>query len=122
MEDWELDFSWLKVRHSVKDILKHDSLPDLNVVLLVIGIQELGFFRKNFTKEEKQDLMHIGVCHLMSHEQYYEFEGRDTEGWPHYKLVRKFENHGEKVQERYLKIQAIRYFNEYEQSLLEENN
>ncbi len=117
MEDWELDFAWLKVRHLVKDILKHDGLPDLNVVLLVVGIQELGFFRKNFTKEEKQDLMHIGVCHLMSHEQYYEFVGRDTEGWPHYKLIRPFETKGEKPQEQYLKVQAIQYFEDYEKGI-----
>lgn len=118
MEDWQLDFEWLRVRHIVKDTLKKDSLPDLNLVLLMIGIQELGFWKKNFTKEEKQDLMHIAVCHLLSYDGYYEFVGRDVDGWPHYRPIHTIEAKGEKAQERLLKINAIRYF----QELNNENN
>lgn len=114
MEDWEFDFEWLKVRHIVKETLKHESLPDLNIVLLMIGIQELGFWKKGFTKEEKQDLMHIGVCHLLSYDEHYEFVGRDTEGWPHYQLKKAINAKGEKVQERILKEKAILYFRELE--------
>ena len=55
MEDWELDFEWLAVRHFVQEATKRDALPDLNGVLLMIGVQELGHWRV-FTKEEKQDL------------------------------------------------------------------
>jgi hypothetical protein len=112
MEDWQLDFEWLRVRHIVKDTLKKDSLPDLNLVLLMIGIQELGFWKKNFTKEEKQDLMHIAVCHLLSYDGYYEFVGRDVDGWPHYRPIHTIEAKGEKAQERLLKINAVRYFQE----------
>ena len=97
MEDWEFEFEWLKVRHTVKEVLNHEGLPDLNIVLLMIGIQELGFWRKGFTKEEKQDLMHIGVCELMSYDGYYEFIGRDTEGWPHYKILKPYNVKGEKA-------------------------
>ncbi len=110
MEDWEFDFEWLRVRHIVQNALKQDTLPDLNVVLIMIGIQELGYWRKQFTKEEKQDLMHIAVCELLSQEGYYEFIGRDTEGWPHYKPVKMLELTGEKTQERLLKEKAILYF------------
>ena len=31
--------------------------------------------------------MHIAICKLLSRYGYYEFEGLDPEGWPHYKLV-----------------------------------
>ena len=55
------------------------------------------------TKEEKQDLMHIGVCCLLSDDGYYEFVGRDAEGWPLYRQKRKIEIIGEKVQEKMLK-------------------
>ena len=88
MEDWELDFEWLRIRHLVKEATKRDTLPDLNGVLLMIGVQELGHWRR-FTKEEKQDLMHIAVCRLLSYDGVYEFIGLDTEGWPHYRLVSK---------------------------------
>ncbi len=110
MEDGQLEFEWLRVRHIVKDTLKKDTLPDLNLVLLMIGIQELGFWKKNFTKEEKQDLMHIGVCCLLSDEGYYEFIGRDAESWPLYRQKRRIEIIGEKIQERMLKEKAVLYF------------
>ncbi len=118
MEDWEFEFEWLKVRHTVKEVLKHEGLPDLNIVLLMIGIQELGFWRKGFTKEEKQDLMHIGVCELMSYDGYYEFIGRDTEGWPHYKILKPYNVKGEKAQEQMLKEKSIFYFKELEKESL----
>ena len=42
MEDWQIDFEWLKVRHYIKDALKHEKLPDFQAVLFLIGVQELG--------------------------------------------------------------------------------
>ncbi len=65
MEVWELDFEWLRVQHLVKDAINHDKLPDLQSILFLIGIQELGFVQHEFTKEEKQDLMHVAVCALL---------------------------------------------------------
>jgi len=82
MEEWQLDFKWLEVRHYVKDSLSRTELPDLNGILFMIGIQELGRWQEKFTKEEKQDLMHIAVCRLLSIDGFYEFAGRDADGWP----------------------------------------
>ena len=42
MENWELDFEWQHIRHFLKERFKKESLPDLNGVLFLIGIQELG--------------------------------------------------------------------------------
>jgi len=55
----------------------------------LIGVQETGQGRKVFEKEEKQDLMHIGICKVLSLSGYYELEGLDKDGWPHWKLVKK---------------------------------
>jgi hypothetical protein len=110
MEDWQLDFEWLRIQHQVKDALKRDALPDMNAILFLIGIQELGQLRKNFSKEEKQDLMHIAICHLLSTEGYYELEGMDHDGWPHYKVVKPIPAKGVKAQERLLKEKIIAYF------------
>ena len=112
MEEWQLDFEWLRVRHLVKDAFQRDSLPDLNAVLFLIGIQELGRPRQSFTKEEKQDLMHIAVCHLLSYEGFYEFAGRDADGWPHYRMLKPVRTSGVKEQEEMLKALAVRYFRE----------
>ncbi|MBI1227992.1 MAG: hypothetical protein GC192_22360 [Bacteroidetes bacterium] len=114
MEDWELEFEWLKVKHLVKDALKRDVLPDMNAILFMIGVQELGRWNTNFTKEEKQDLMHIAVCSLMSYDGYYEFKGRDADGWPHYDSIKLFTQKGVKTQEVYLKEKIIQYFRDWQ--------
>lgn len=114
MEEWQLEFEWLKVRHLVQDSLKRESLPDLNAILFLIGIQELGRWKPQFTKEEKQDLMHIAVCQLMSYDGFYEFKGRDADGWPHYEMVKPFSMKGVKDQEEYLKLKVIQYFKDWE--------
>ena len=114
MEEWEFDFKWLEVRHYVKESMNLKSLPDLNSILLLIGVQELGRFKEKWTKEEKQDLMHIAVCHLLSYDGYYAFFGRDEDGWPHYEQKKKIATKGVKPQERLLKEKAIYYFEELE--------
>ncbi len=110
MEDWELDYEWLRVRHFLKKSMQRSNLPDLNGILFLIGIQELGRWKDEFTKEEKQDLMHIAVCQLLSADGFYEFEGRDADGWPHYKELRPVSIAGVKGQGRLLKVKIIQYF------------
>lgn len=112
MEDWEFDFEWLQVRHFVKDHFDRDALPNLNGILFLIGVQELGRWKTQFTKEEKQDLMHIAVCRLLSYEGFYEFKGRDADGWPHWEVLKPFRMKGVEEQEQLLKIKAIQYFKE----------
>lgn len=114
MEDWQLDFEWLRTQHLVKDTMHRETLPDLNTVLFLIGIQELGRWKKSFSKEEKQDLMHIAVCRLLSQEGFFDFVGRDEDGWPHYRQVLEMPPRNTMEQERLLKINAIRYFQEWE--------
>lgn len=114
MEEWKLDFEWLRIRHDIKDKLGRSSLPDLNAVLFLIGLQELGFVKEDFSKEEKQDLMHIAVCRLLSYDGYYEFAGRDMDGWPHWKAVLPLQVKGADEQEKLLKEKIVLYFRELE--------
>jgi len=109
-----LDYEWLRVRHLVRKTFERTDLPDLNAILFLIGIQELGRWQDTFTKEEKQDLMHIAVCRLLSYGGHYSFKGRDADGWPHYELRRPVEAQGLKAQEALLKEYAIQYFRELE--------
>lgn len=110
MKEWELDYDWLRVRHLVKKSFGREALPDLNAILFLIGIQELGRWQETFTKEEKQDLMHIAVCRLLSYGGHYAFVGRDADGWPHYEPRRPVKAQGLDAQETLLKQYAIRYF------------
>ena len=112
MEVWELDFEWLKVRHIVKQSFGKPVLPDLQAILFLIGLQELGSVRTEFSKEEKVDLMHIAVCSLLSRRGIYEFVGRDEEAWPHYQQVSSIDADGVENQEVVLKECIIEYFKE----------
>ena len=114
MEIWELDFAWLRVRHFVKDSLGHESLPDMQAVLMLIGVQELGRWRRDFSKEEKQDLMHVGTCEVLSADGYYAFTHRDDDGWPHYKSLKPIDVTGHQAQERLIKEKIIQYFDKWE--------
>ena len=122
MEEWQLDFEWLRIRHFVKDKLKQDKLPDLNAILLLIGIQETNIVRPTYSKAEKQDLMHVAVCSLLAQDGYFELEGRDQDGWPHFIQIKSVETQGEQEQETLLKTLAIRYFSTYYSDLFSEQN
>ena len=84
----------------------------LNGILFLIGVQELGKGISEFTKEQKQDLMHIATCKLFSLSGYYEFAGLDEEDWPHYKLVKTIPAANLKEQDRMLKWHILEYFEE----------
>ena len=114
MQPWELDFNWLRVRHFVRDRLGHERLPDLQAVLMLVGVQELGRWRRDFSKEEKQDLMHVGTCEALSADGYYAFTHRDADGWPHYRAVRPVDAAGHEAQERLLKRALITYFDKWQ--------
>ena len=84
--------------------------PDLNALLLLIGVHDLGQGVAVFTKEQKQDLMHIATCKLFSLSGHYELERIDEDGWPHYKLLRPVPFAFLKEQERMLKWHMLEYF------------
>ncbi len=57
---------------------------DLDGIIYLVGVQELGNFQKNFKKDEKVNLMHIAICRLLEPYGYYDFDFFDEDGWPHY--------------------------------------
>ncbi len=107
--DLELERQWSRLLVELEDIL--DKKPkDLNGVLFIIGMQELGKGAKRFSKEEKQDLMHIAICKILSLSGYYELEGQDAEGWPHWKMIKKLPHFDLLEQEKLLKMHVLEYF------------
>ncbi|GAB3413763.1 hypothetical protein [Niabella aquatica] len=83
--------------------------PDMEAILFLIGIQEFGP-QDTFTKEQKQDLMHIAICRLLEPSGYYELEGVDEEGWPHYKQLKPMPDLNPIEQENFLKDHVLLYF------------
>ena len=83
---------------------------DLDAVLFLIGVQELGQGYREFKKSEKTDLMHIAICRLLSQYGYYEFVGEDPDGWPHYKELGKLPRLNPTQQSLLMKEAILDYF------------
>ncbi|MFM9910621.1 MAG: hypothetical protein ACKVOW_14810 [Chitinophagaceae bacterium] len=84
--------------------------PDMETILFLIGIQEFGGASEKFTKEQKQDLMHVAVCSLLMQSGYYEIEGYDVDNWPHFKQLKDLPVMDMIQQENYLKDHILMYF------------
>ena len=84
--------------------------PDLKVLLFLIGVQELGQGPRKFSKRQKEELMHIANCRLFSELGFYELEGLDQDGWPHWKLVKQIPAYTLLEQEMVLKSLMVTYF------------
>ena len=91
--------------------------PDLETILFMIGVQEFGDIKDKFTKEQKQDLMHVAVCSLLVPSGYYELEGTDEEGWPHFKQLKAMPEMNTFEQENFLKDHILLYFQNNEAQL-----
>jgi len=84
--------------------------PDLETILFLIGMQETGIMKEKITKEQKQDLMHVAVCSLLSPSGYYEMESVDTDGWPHFKQLKAMPDMNAFEQENFIKDHVLLYF------------
>lgn len=111
LEELEFQEKWLQVETMFRE--RFGKKPDMEAILYLIGINELGEVpTKNFTKEQKQDLMHLATCVLLAQSGYYEYDGHDKDGWPHYKLIENPPASSLKEQESLLKRHIIAYFDE----------
>jgi hypothetical protein len=97
-----------------KLVNRFDKKPDLETVLFLIGIQEFGQVREKFTKEQKQDLMHVAICSLLSQSGYYELEKTDEDGWPHFRQLKSMPDMNMTEQENFLKDHILLYFESHE--------
>ena len=83
---------------------------DLNGIIFLVGVQELGQHAREFKKDEKVSLMHIAICVLLAPYGYYKELGRDADGWPHFERVKDLPPLNEKEQERLMKEAVLDYF------------
>lgn len=83
---------------------------DLQGILFLIGVQELGKGNKNFTRQEKTELLHVAVCALLEDYGYYIYEGKDADGWPHWRSTEKLPALKPLEQERLIKQAIVLYF------------
>ncbi len=107
-ERWEAVVEKLSSRFTDGDPL------DLDSVVYLIGIQELGKFEKKFKKDEKVNLIHIAICRLLEPCGYYKFDFVDEDGWPHYTVVEELPTLKPGEQSVLMKEAIVAYFLEKE--------
>lgn len=101
---------WKRLTQILKSQFEEE--PDLQVILFLIGVQELGRGTAKFSKDDKQNLMHIATCRVLSVYRYYEFEKTDEDGWHHYRLLKPIPPMSLGEQDLLLRKAVIRYFEE----------
>lgn len=85
--DEQLKERWGVLQQKLSNQFADGDLLDLDAIIYLIGVQELGQPHKKFKKDHKLDLMHIAICRLLEPYGYYEFEYFDEDSWPHYKVL-----------------------------------
>ena len=109
MNEISADAAWEELLDQLQTLVGKRP-ADLNAVLFLIGVQELGTGPKRFSKEAKQDLMHIAVCRVLSQSGYYTFDGYDKDGWPQWTLAKPIPHGDLLAQEFFLKQHVVQYF------------
>lgn len=109
MKPAEIHAKWKVLQQKIAKEFDSDT-PDLKVILFLIGVQELGKGPGKYSKRQKEELMHIATCRLLSEMGFYELEGLDQDGWPHWKLIKPIPSYAMMEQELLLKSLAIFYF------------
>ena len=87
---------------------------DLDSIIYLIGVQELGKVHREYKKDEKLNLMHIAICRLLEPYGFYEFDFFDEDGWPHYKVKEELPALKAGEQSVLMKEAIVNYFIEKE--------
>lgn len=99
--------------HNVEKLMveRFGKKPNMEAMLFLIGLNEIGKLKKKYTKEQKQDLMHVAMCTLLAQSGYYAPDGLDADGWPHFKVLQPVPPmNGLLEQEFFIKEHIIAYF------------
>ncbi len=87
VRDTKLKQRWEELVHTLSARFSSDADLDLEGMLYLVGLQELGQLHKRFKKDDNVNLMHIGICTILEPYGYYRFDHFDKDGWPHFDLV-----------------------------------
>ena len=108
--DEQLKERWDLVVEKLSNQFADGDTMDLDAIIYLIGIQELGQIHRDFKKDQKLDLMHIAICKLLTPYGFYEFDFVDDEGWPHYKVREELPSLKAGEQSVLMKEAIVNYF------------
>ena len=89
---------------------KFDMDANLEAILMLVGIQELGRIPDSLSKDQKLDVMHVAICTLLEDYGFYNYKGEDEDGWPHWDREKKIPNLKGEEQDVLIKTALIGYF------------
>jgi hypothetical protein len=112
--DEQLKERWDAATTILSDRFADGAPLDLDAVIYLVGLQELGQLHRKFKKDEKVNLMHIAICRLLEPFGYYAFEYFDDDGWPHYKVLEQLPTLRAGEQSVLMKEAIVNYFLEKE--------
>ena len=112
--DIQLKERWENLVNKLSDQFSQGENLDLDAIIYLIGVQELGKIHLEFKKDEKLNLMHIAICRLLEPYGFYEFEFFDHDGWPHYKVKEELPALKAGEQSVLMKEAIVNYFLEKE--------
>ena len=84
--------------------------PDVTAIVFAVGLQEVSLGPRGYKKDDKVNLMHVGVCTLLEPLGYYKALGLDEDGWPHFERIGELPELDSDEQELMMKRQLIEYF------------
>jgi len=85
--DQLLKTRWNAVLDFLTEKFSETETIDIEGVLYLVGLQELGKIHQRFKKDDNVNIIHIGICTVLEPFGYYAFDFYDEDGWPHFKLV-----------------------------------
>lgn len=106
----KLELQWKELTSELANRFADGDSISVESVIYLIGVQELGKGPQEFSKDDKINLMHIAICRLLEPYGYYEFDHKDSDGWPHFKLLKELPNLQPEAQSRMMKEAIIAYF------------
>ena len=112
--DIQLKERWETLVLKLSDQFSQGEDLDLDAIIYLIGVQELGKVHDKFKKDEKLNLMHIAICRLLEPYGFYAFDHVDKEGWPHYSVKEELPTLKAGEQTVLMKEAIVSYFLEKE--------
>tara|TARA_B100000963_G_scaffold13107_2_gene10105 strand:+ start:3127 stop:3555 length:429 start_codon:yes stop_codon:yes gene_type:complete len=103
-ERWDRLISILNERFSDGETI------DVEGVLYLVGLQELGQLHQKMKKDDNINLIHVGICTVLEPYGYYRFDFYDEEGWPHFELLEALPNLKPGEQSILIKEALVGYF------------
>ena len=85
--DEKLKNRWDDLVVFLSDKFSDSETLDIEGVLYLVGMQELGQVHRKMRKDDNVNLIHIGICSVLEPYGYYRFDYYDDDGWPHFELL-----------------------------------